>query len=342
MLRFIAAISLIAMSVFPASALGVFRLQADCMAVADGIADDTVAIQTCINNAQISGGIVLGEIGTYRTTACLSVIKTITIQGQGYAAHRQFPLAPNATVFKPTTDFLCVNSMNPVFLEKFQVNFAPGVNTLKGIILDGSPGTFNTDSIIRDVFIVNANQCIVTVNAARFRVDNVTMEGCGQVSMVAQHVNDPDGGDGYITNTTFSGQPTFAHLFYASGGVLRVINNKFNGGGNVAIYALINSCPLAGFGAGFFIGNSIEGTPYGIIWQQQPGCNSTFDSAMIMGNEVKATIKGLWFRAGGVSGGWLKTVTVVGNTFITGNPATGIVVDANSVTNYVPGLNAFQ
>ena len=332
-----------------ASAASVFRLKADCAVIGDGVADDTAAIQACIANAQVSGGVIIAEIGDYKTTSCLSVTKTITIQGQGYAGHRQYPAAINASVFRPTANFLCVASNTPVFLERFQIHYAPGVNTAKGIILDGSGGTlsYNTDSIIRDVFIINANQCVVSVNVSRLRFDNNTLEGCGQVSMITAHVANPDGGDSFIANNTFSGQPTFAHLLYISGGALRIINNKFNGGGNAAIYILPDPCsgnpPLAGFGGPFITGNSIEGTPYGMIVQQQPGCeNARLDLLHVVGNEFGATLKGIWFRDGSISGGWIRTVTVGLNTFIGMGATNSIVIDPNSVTNTQIGLNAIH
>ncbi len=288
-----------------------FHLKDDFGAIGDGVADDTLAAQAWINAAQLYGGNAVAPVGKYKTGP-LFATNNFRMIGEGYASAQTYPVANNATVFLPTANFLKYTAATPFTMENIQINYPPGPCRYTAIEIDAPVGAINHDSILRDLFVINANIGVSAVRCARFNWDHIVMEGCQAASAYVRNLTNADGGDQTIVNSVFSGQPSGGHILYGSGGGLKIANCKMNGG-NCAIYCSPDPGALAGFGDLFVTGCSIEGCTYGIIFQRG-AAHGTFGTVCITGNEIAGQIA-IWARDDG-GGNWLQLVSVTGNVII--------------------------
>jgi len=289
------------------------HLKDDFGAVGDGVADDTAPVQNWINTAQLCGGNAVAPVGKYKTGPVFAT-NSFRMIGEGYASVNTYPIANNATVFLPTANLLKYTAATPFVMENIQVNYPPGPCSYTAIEIDAPTGLINQDSVLRDVFVINANIGVSAVRCARFNWDHIVMEACQGFSVYVRNLTNADGGDQTITNSVFSGQPSGGHIVYCSGGGLKISNCKMNGG-NCAIYCMPDPGALAGFGDFFVTGCSIEGCTYGIIFQRSPPPHGTFGTICITGNEIGATQIGIWARDDG-GGNWLQLVSATGNVLI--------------------------
>jgi hypothetical protein len=298
-------------------------------AVGDAKADDTAALQAAVNAAQATGGAVTLPAGTYRTTAPLNVTGAVRISGDGYAGLYGLSSPPyrgSAILFDPPAGStaeaaLSIRSTLPTLGERFQIVFGPNAPKVPAIRLDGAAADIphlNVDSIFRDVAVLGAWIGFQTVNAARWSLDHCLFDGCAGASTHVQDVADPDTSEATVTNCVMSGAPSGGHVLHASGGDLRVVNNKLNGG-NAGVYLLQVAAPLAGFGTLIVANNSIEGADYGVVLQRQPGQAGFMACVIVQGNEIVAAKRCLWSRADSAQA-WVQGLVVQGN-YLQTNPA---------------------
>jgi hypothetical protein len=264
------------------------------------------------------------------------------MRGDGYLTGN-VPNPSNASILQPgSNNCISVNTPSPVLLENFRIEYPqpPAVGTA-AITLD-SPAAqgANMDSILRDLYILSGNTGVVTLNAAGYLIDHCIFESCVSSSVLVDDSANPDNGDSTIINCRFSSGVVAQHILLESGGALRVINNKFNGGSTGGFDACIYVVVPTTFATVFIEGNSIEGCLNGIIFQRS-GTNptSTFQNVVISGNEIAAgpnpnypgvTPHGVWFRGGdgGTPAQWLTDVVVTNNIFlISGSGCEGLDID---------------
>ncbi len=278
----------------------------DYGALGDDQHDDTAAFTAAIIAAQAVRGTVTipSSISRYLVTSLPQVTSSIAFCGEHYGG---------SIIHLTGTQGLSTFTADPLFINDLSIDANPRATT---IYLDAPAGSTNTDSVIKDVHIVNTGYGLAMGSASRFNVDHLVVDGAASASVWVRNINFPDGGDATIQNSIFSGQPT-AHLYYASAGDLRFLNNKCNGGSS-SIQMALNTGSLAGTGTFQIKGCSLEGATYGILLQSPQ--RQIFDGVYIEGNEIACSSAGIWVQ---VNGNWLESLLITDNIFILGASMVG-------------------
>jgi hypothetical protein len=315
-----------------------------CGATGAGLVDDSTAIQASINAAQAIGGVSFGPPGSYKIATGLSITSRVSVWGVGYEASSAHVGASTgylstALVCNQTVSCISVSTPSAIAIERLQITYplTPTAGTA-AIILDAPGGGVagNTDSLIRDVAFSGPDTAIKTVSAYTYIIDHVRVDGAKAQSILAQSVNVPGSGDSQITNSTFSGAPTSAHIKVPSGGGLRINNNKMNGGA-VGIQVSPDQVTSQGIAPLFISNNSIEGVTFGILFQRVAGVTEVVGSVVISGNEIVSVSGGILMQASVTNPTvpYIIGAAVNGNFINTGSGGVGLSISGASGTNLV-------
>jgi hypothetical protein len=134
---------------------------------------------------------------------------------------------------------------------------------------------------------------LVRTGPTSYVIDHCNFQNSVTYGAYLQCINSPGSGDHTIINCTFSGAPT-DQLHIKSGGGLRVVNNKFNGGSQ-GIYIDGSVATTQGIAPLIITGNSIEGASFGIL-AQRPSGTEAMGAFAITGNEINCSA-GIVFQA---------------------------------------------
>jgi hypothetical protein len=328
----------------------------DCGAVQGGKIDATAAFQYCVNAAQKVGGRVHIPAGSgFKIAGQVKVTSHIFIEGDGPQGDQVNVLAASgytASVLIATnihSAIIAIASDESVTLTDFQISYpvAPATS-VPSITLDaGTNGGvhINPSSDFRNLHIIGAGIGIETINAETFLFDNLNIQGSAGPALLLQDVNFPGSGDSTVTNSTFSGASSSGAISILSGGGLRLFNNKINMPGpnsctgssaciGISIIGVVTTSQ--GISPLLVDGNSIEGTDYGILFQQTS--TEKIGNVVITGNELIGSSAGsaIQVQAHG-SAAYVLGMVIAGNflfqpstTFISLSCVSTAVIMANT------------
>jgi hypothetical protein len=312
----------------------------DCNAVQGGNVDATSAFQYCVNAAQAIGGRVHIPAGSgLKIGGQVKVTSHIFIEGDGAQGDQVNSTGTSGFTASAliatnlSTAIIAITSDESVILADFQISYPtqPTFN-VPCITLDaGTNGALhiNPYSHFRNLHIMRAGTGIQTVNAETYVFDNLKIEGSSGSALALQDVNFPGSGDSTVTNSTFSGSSAGGAIAITSGGGIRLVNNKINmpglstcTGSNLCIGILIAGTVSTSQGISpvIIVGNSIEGTDDGILFQQTS--TEKIGNVVITGNEIVSQISVIGVQAHGSN--YLTGLTITGNHFFIGSSSTFI------------------
>ncbi|MGZ6478233.1 MAG: glycosyl hydrolase family 28-related protein, partial [Bdellovibrionales bacterium] len=321
-------------------------------ATGNGSTDDTNTIQSAIDAAQVTGGIVFFPPGSYKTSSSLNVSARIKISGVGYQGDggrgylgqgvtQTSGFTASVIVCASSHHGIVVTTNDSIVIEGLQITYPsqPSSGTT-GIILQANQGAgnSNTDSILRDVMIAGHSVGIQMINCLDFVIDNCKLMLGWNSGITLASPNYPSYGDSTITNCAIwgNGVPSYTcHIGVFSGGGLRIINNKFNFGNGTKTDAILispNLSVLQNVEPLLIANNSIEGSACGIVFNNA-NPNGTCSAVTITGNEIWAGVNAILANTFG-TGQWLVGFSIVGNTLMVNGGGSGnsiVVLDSASI-----------
>jgi hypothetical protein len=282
-------------------------------AAGDGVADDTVALQSACNAALATNDSVELASAVYRISS--PVIANCDISGQ--SEQRSVIRLAN-----PRANGLVVTTQGAVHWEKFRID-SIAQQAGGSAILVAPPVGINRESTFERLMLVHVYSGFSFVSAAWWRMFGCSVEAYSSVGVeVGDDVN-PDAGDSSITNCLFNSGGTA--IYQRSSGGLKVTACKII---TAAYGYYLDLSPGAITGDLLLTANSIEGVSQAIVLKNEPG--SLFYNVTITGNQINAKLVGIDCQA---SQGyvWLTNMTVTGNTIYLGAPNC-IGIDINGAT----------
>jgi len=243
------------------------------LAYGDGVTDDTVAIQNCINDGHRS---ILIPTGDFRYST-LTVDHEVTFHGLG-----QLSKLASSSV---TGNSITITCEEPVNFRDLTLGTSVAKTAGAAIIYTPAALTQNNNSRIERVAFNSQFNSINFDRAAYWFVDSCNFQNngsqAGGVSIIVNNKTTADSGDSTIQNCGFYNGSHFTHVQYNSGGGLRVINNKF----------LAGDFGLAGYfdgttATGILIvtGNSFDGQVYNSLSLNNASLPSYFTNVVIGDN----------------------------------------------------------
>jgi hypothetical protein len=240
-------------------------------------------------------------------------------------------------VCNQTINCISVAARPPIILEKFQITYPlrPTVGTA-GILIDGpGGGVSNANSLIRDIAMINPDIGIKTINIERFTFDHLIMDGTWATDLYLQWVAVPGSGDSGVINSTFSSGNVDAHITVLSGGGLRIVNNKMNGG-NIGVKVTPNQLTQS-ISPLFIQNNSMEMQNYNILIGRSAGVTEAVGNVVITGNELYSALFGIQLQASTTNPAtpWVSGGAVSGNFFYTNSGGTAMSIGGSKDFNFV-------
>src|SRR5258705_3213500 len=177
-------------------------------AIGNGVADDTAAIQAAATAAL--GGLLFLPAGTYRITSEISISGSLTIAGVG----REIS---NIQLGNATQNGFNIATDGPVHFRDFRILGAivagNGVATAgAGIKVNGATAgvTSNGHSTFNNMGFVFNWHGVEIVSAYAERINGCQFFGILDAGVVKQDNTFPDSGDGWITESMFTGNSASA------------------------------------------------------------------------------------------------------------------------------------
>lgn len=290
----------------------------DVGAIGNGIANDTAALQSWINQCQTNLLVCYLDAGTYLISAELSITATIKITG----ASRYFSGGSRIQLGSTTQNGFNINNMTSSQageIGDIVILGAAGATAGSAIVCTGSnPAIPITLWRFRNLLINAAFIGIQATNCSNFWVgDNyINAVATGTVLKINAVT-----GDSIIVNNQLTGVHSGSGTIIAidSSAGLRIMNNKIQQG-----TLGISWTGAVGFNDGDLLitGNSIEAQATSGI-KIVKGSATGFGNITITGNEF-GNITTLAIDLSDTTAGWLNSIAITGNTI--GNSTTGISV----------------
>lgn len=298
-----------------------------CLVVRLGASDNTTALQTAITRA-IGDERPVCVFGSGPVAGNLTIRGAVKIRGAGQ----------NKTQLTLTGTGVAVDVRTTASVEISDLTLATPTDVTGQTQIRIAPTSGeNTKSVFRDMTFYGYLIGLDTVRASTWIVDGVTFSSArtNSVGLVVANENNPDSGDGTVSNSLFAGvdRGNTTGILWRSSGGLRVVNNKFNRNSHALIVRPSEGVVTSDL---LVTGNSIEGYAAAAIVFTRAGRTGTFENISITGNQFAGTIGGV----GVVSiptdpvGPWLKTLSITGNTVSVGGTAASIVFDIASVVGF--------
>jgi hypothetical protein len=280
----------------------------DYGAVADGVTDDSGAIQLAINSA--NGDEIVLPAGSYFVGHPLSITQATTLRG---VSREAVVLIPGSV----GSDVIDINTNAAVHLVNFSIRSQSKQTGGSFVSVTAPAPLINSSSEFSNLWLVGGYCGFSFLNAALWRMKDCTIENC-TLGAEVQDLAHYDAGDSLITASNFLGG-NYGVLQTSSGG-LRIENSKFNG---CATGYCLSLLPGAATGDLFVVGCSIEGTTSAGIAMFNQGAGS-FANVIISGDEFEA-VSGWAITSFSTNGQtWLHNVRITGCTFLLG-PGAGSV-----------------
>lgn len=299
-------------------------------AAGDGSTDDTAAIQAAIT-ANYDKTLYF-PAGTYKVTSTLTVADSIRFLGDGRDA-------TFISWTSTTLDVISVASATAVHFEGIKFSGPASATSGAMILLAHSASGVNYFSSFTRCMFSGGYDCIRTVSAAAWAIENCYFTSWVRRAVTVQSVNTPDAGDSSIYgNCVFAnGIANSVAIYQVSSGGLKVIGNKFNGLGAHA-YQMQLASAVATSNL-IFADNSVENHTVDAMKFDTDGGGATFSQVTITGNCFALTP---YMIDMSTATAFLSRVVITGNTFALNGTATyGInmgavdkyVISANSIVN---------
>lgn len=234
-------------------------------AVADGVADDTTAIQNCINAAGVVKGIVFFPAGTYRITSALNVLLGVSMWGVGGGGSSggtkiAIDHATNNTLsYNPVAITNAIQELRNITLDALQANSGNVINmgASQGTDLRvyncalGNGGLNNGDLVsVGNIFHV------LTMEGCYFRLAGSSQKGiAGDVNSITLRLSRCR----FQPPATYNGTIVISRQAIVSGctfdtsgvsaGTLTVLNPNGNGAGTGPRWAITGNEFIASGGA---------------------------------------------------------------------------------------------
>ncbi len=329
----------------------VFNVQA-YGAAGDGTSDDTQAIQSAINAAEVDGGIVFFPQGRYTVSAQLSITKGVTIRGvTSWTPSLSLQSSSCIVQTNPKASTFAASTGDAVAFEQLCIQYPSAVPYSGAAAIevlgpnDNNSGG-NTQSLVRDSYISGADRGIVFQNSASWIVNNNLLSGMQTYGVLIDsdyNVSWASHGDWGITGNTFSQTSRngdYAHIAVWAGAGGRVVNNvmESSGFGYGILVAPAHSLQNFQMPSGQWVttynieplvvtANVIQGPRFGIGFVPAPGTNGTATYGVISSNQINAWIP-IYSQAApvtqpgalppnsadGVHAAWVSTWSMSGNT----------------------------
>lgn len=324
--------------------------------------DDTGSLQTALTKAATTGAVLQLPCGTFDISSTLAASGRARVEGCGYQSDQGSVY--NTSNISQTTGFLSTTIIPvpiaggfsfatnaAVQLRDFQILYPVGgsfgaiplINTY-GISITTGAGTTpaNDNSVIRDVAVIGHANCALLTNVYDFVVDNLNCLQGWYNGVIIKSPSFPSFGDSTIVNSTFWGNGVTSynsHINVASGGGLRIVNNKFNFGSGTATSAILvvpNLAVAQTVEPLIIADNSIEGSAVGVEFNNANVANAAISLAIISGNEMWNGLQTINVTTQGTTQ-WLQGLVISDNTLqINGAAASGLenlVLDNVGIAN---------
>lgn len=294
-------------------------------AVNNDTTDDSTPLQAAINTA-IAKKVALycpGGAG-YRLTATLTINGPLLIYGDGFGSETAFA---NTTLhFDAGIHGINISTTESVVLRDLTIGVTASATNVGVIVTEAT--TFNTYSLFENIRFNGFGIGLYFIRAANWTVKQCLFRNAATNSIIIEDQFNMDAGDSTITECTFSGNPSSAHIRHMSGGALRIVNNKIASGARGYLLDLA----VGAVSVGTFLGmNSIEGQTIAGIQMVRQGTTGGFAAHTIVGNEIGAA-RGIYIPDD-LSGIGISHLICVGNN-ITFDGAEGVTIGTVSMLNF--------
>jgi hypothetical protein len=337
----------------------------DFGAVGDNSADDTTALQRCINQAQTIHGACYIPAGRYKTTSALSVTSRVAIYGDGYQAsgvHAYIPCCgvanltaaevANATTIIPssTSNGINVATNDAAQIYNLQIAYTTQPTALSGItaitVTGATSGTCSFTKI-SDVMIAGADRGISVTDCVQWSIERVYFYNQVSYGILVNSTTAIPSSDWLIANNTFlSGSATtLYHIALSGQGGGRVVGNKLNSGGSINTTRGILVNPTVANSLSIepltIVGNSIEGVQTSIeFFGPSISTGSSSTQIVITGNQLWNSQSAgggcIVTSAGPASSMWISGLVISGNHCThQGGGGTNITIDGAQNVNIV-------
>jgi hypothetical protein len=313
----------------------------DYGAVCNGLTDDSAAFQAAINEGEATG-YPIRFIGTCAIHSALSITAIINFGGLNAALGGKSSLV-GTNVAADMID-ISTGGGAPVYLHDMWLSYSAPANSGTSAITVGSPSSENGGSVFERLTInSNVSTGINFIRASGWSLLTSTVVGINQAVIVA-NLNNADSGDSTISGNLFEVGSGGDAIVYNSSGGLRVINNKFNGGGAVAL--ALTLAPATTTADLFVTGNSFELGQIAVLLNRA-GTTGGFGTVTITGNELAGANHCVQVPTD-ANGVWLNNLVITGNACNVGTGSTGAAVafaidstqGATISNNFVQGFSS--
>jgi Pectate lyase superfamily protein len=271
--------------------------------VANGVTDDTAAMQAAWNAAAAQGLPLFCPAGNCVLSAPINISTTGVITGNGGLSSNFYLKSANQSAF-------LVNGPAAIHIEKICIISQAGYQA--GVTLTAPSGQYNAGSIIRDVIFKDLAEGVNAQNAANWVIDSCsfvadTATGAW-TGVLVQNTAAVDTGDSCIMGCSFwsNAANSVGVMQYSSGG-LKISDTKFNGW----VYGYLLNLAAGANTSDLLISNcSFENqTAASIALTRQAG-SGTFSNVSIVGDQFALTPYAV--QQLDATPGWLSKVAVVG------------------------------
>lgn len=262
--------------------------------VGDSTTDNTAALQAAIDALPAVGGVLYFPAGKWRIANHIIVNKPITIIGESGPAYTVQTGAHSVVISPSRCVIYSTNATDSAFI--FTV---PGsqVRDISFAYSGGNAARTNTglyfeqasDMRMTNVGFFNFSINCEIKNGLLWSINECYFVDHKRIGLKVSDSTLADGGDMTIFNNWFltytSMSDSATHIYYRSGGGMKILSNKFNGGGalynpNYDIY-----CPFLGTVDLLINNNSFENFYKSAIFIQ-PQATVSMNSIMINGNQI--------------------------------------------------------
>lgn len=306
-------------------------------AVGDSLVDCTTPIQNAINSLPSTGGTIYIPDGKWKVTGKITVTKPVYFRGasgpiRSYqtGAHSAVLAEGRTTIYYTSDADTCLLiQRNATQMSDLSIKYSgSNVNrTAVGIYYDSA-----TDMRMTNVGLLNFSVNMEVENGFQWLVDKCAFIDHKIVGLKVSDSLLHDAGDQSVMDCYFNVNTSFGngstHLYWRSGGGLRITNNKFNGagGGNYPQYSIY--APFLGTVDFLCVGNSFENFTQSAIFVQPPATVQT-GSLVISSNQFASynntKVTPDLVLDGSIAAS-LHNISVTGNIFLGNNTDTAVSI----------------
>jgi len=278
--------------------------------IVTGSADDRVinAAAEAACSGQAGGRTLHLPAGTHELRSPLMIPCGLTLVGDG-----------DATVLHPAPgiDAVTFVTTERVQIQNLAITYSrPASRGTAAIKCNIPTGKSQTGLTIRDVTVNNADIGISISNCPFFVVSANRIFSSKTAGISIKNPTNPDVGDGVVENNSifnFTGITTDqVGISWASGGGLRIMNNKFGALFGGAHFALSEGARTSQI---FIQGNSFDTMDgFGVRLERVDG-NAILSDVLFNGNVCTSCLVGISIPRDG-NGPWVNNIVANGNTFI--------------------------